>query len=100
MGRKFSFIQKNYAYIDRGEIHVVCRFSRVFVEDCRQIEGRRWNATTKTNSFPLTAAPMVKALAQKYRITLPEEFNKLFNSEEEKQWLHMNTSANKMGYWK
>jgi len=28
---------------------------------------------------------MVKALAQKYRITLPEEFNKLFNSEEEKQ---------------
>jgi SNF2 family DNA or RNA helicase len=73
MKRNFSFVAKNYAYVEKGEIHIVCRFSNGFVEDCRQINGRRWNNSTKTNSFPLSSLPMVKALADRYNIILPTE---------------------------
>jgi SNF2 family DNA or RNA helicase len=70
MGKRFK---RNYAYVEGDEIHVICQYSAGFVEDCRQIEGRKWNAVNKSNSFPMSSAAMVKALGAKYNIYLPIE---------------------------
>jgi SWI/SNF-related matrix-associated actin-dependent regulator of chromatin subfamily A-like protein 1 len=71
--KKRFYGTRSFAYVQDGEIHLVHNYSVAFVEDCRQIEGRRWNQDTKTNSFPLSSAPSVRALADKYKISLPEE---------------------------
>ena len=75
--KKRFYGSPSFAYIDGGEIHISHRFSNAFVEDCRLIEGRKWNNSSKTNSFPVSSAPLVRALATKYGIPLPEEILRL-----------------------
>jgi SNF2 family DNA or RNA helicase len=66
-----TFAQKNFAKIEGDQIFVFSRYSEAFVQDCRQIEGRRWDNASKANVFPLSSAPLVKALATKWSISLP-----------------------------
>ena len=71
----FSFARKNTAWVRNEEVFVVTRYSEAFVEDCRVIEGRYWDAAVKANVFPLSSAPMVKALCEKWHLPVPVELN-------------------------
>ena len=79
---KTYYAQKNYAVVDGNYIIVYSRYSKAFVEDCRQIEGRKWSDAEKANVFPMSSAPLVRALAAKWNIDLPKEIR---NAPEEIQ---------------
>ena len=79
---KTYYAQKNYAVVDGNYIIVYSRYSKAFVEDCRQIEGRKWSDAEKANIFPMSSAPLVRALAAKWNIDLPKEIR---NAPEEIQ---------------
>jgi SNF2 family DNA or RNA helicase len=63
----------NYAWLVDDEIFVRAHFKPGFVEDCRDIAGRRWEPKDKLNVFPITEAVSVKALADKWSINLSTE---------------------------
>jgi len=69
----FSLSRVNAAWISGEYVFVKARYSAAFVEDCRNIEGRRWHHEQKLNSFPLEAAPALRALGKKWNIPMPAE---------------------------
>jgi len=68
-----SFSTLNIAWVDKEEVFVRARYSEAFVEDCRQIEGRRWDSEQKVNVFPVSQIPALKMLAEKWNIRMPKE---------------------------
>ena len=57
-----------------GELlYLSAKYSREFVEDCRLIHGRKWDADKRLNIFPMSAKDEVVALAERYRVTVPPE---------------------------
>ena len=67
--------EKNFAWMVGSEIFVEYNFSEEYLQDCRNIEGRRWNATEKVNVFPFTAIVEFKMLADKWGIRLSSQFD-------------------------
>ncbi len=53
------------------KIYVYFRYNADFVEDCRAIEGRRWDGTA--NVFPASSVSLVRALADKWNIPVSLE---------------------------
>jgi len=80
---KTYYAQKNYAVIRDGSIVVYSRYSQAFVEDCRRIEGRKWDASEKANVFPMSSAILVRALADKWNIDLPKELREMQDTLQE-----------------
>lgn len=78
---KTYYAKKNYAVVDGNYILVYSRYSQAFVDDCRQIEGRRWSDAEKANVFPMSSAPLVRALAVKWNIDLPKEIREVPQEE-------------------
>jgi SWI/SNF-related matrix-associated actin-dependent regulator 1 of chromatin subfamily A len=76
-------VQQKIAWLKDGEIFVQAPYNKEFTDECRSIEGRRWDADTKTNVFPLSAMPYVRTLMSKWHIPQTDELSAVFKSEEE-----------------
>ena len=71
--------RRNLAWLEGDTVVVMATYSEAFVQDCRQIEGRRWDNTRKVNTFPMTSAAQVRELCEKYKVTMPAELLKADN---------------------
>lgn len=57
---------------DTERISISFRYDPEFTKDCQRIQGRRWDADRKINTFPLESAAEVKVLTTKWAIKVDD----------------------------
>ena len=62
-----------------GRVVVTFPFNRQLVDECRNLPGRRWEAASKRNTFPLDSAAAVVAWAQTRGFTISDAATKAAN---------------------
>jgi SNF2 family DNA or RNA helicase len=72
MAAKQKSVTKKRACVQANRIRVDYPYSSEFVNDCRKVPGREWNAKGRYNSFPLDAVRVIREMADSWNFELED----------------------------